>query len=45
MRVLLDNNVNYRFGPLLTGHEVVHVQDIGWEKLLFVHLSQECARK
>jgi predicted nuclease of predicted toxin-antitoxin system len=33
MRVLLDNNVNYRFGRLLKGHEVVHVQDIGWDKL------------
>ena len=33
MRVLLDNNVNFRFGKLLTGHDVVHVQDIGWERL------------
>jgi predicted nuclease of predicted toxin-antitoxin system len=34
MRVLLDNNVNYRFGRLLEGHDVTHVQDIGWERLL-----------
>ena len=33
MRVLLDNNVNYRFGKLLAGHDVVHVQNIGWENL------------
>ena len=33
MRVLLDNNVNYRFGQLLRGHEVIHAQDIAWENL------------
>ena len=33
MRVLLDNNVNRRFGALLLGHDVTHVQDIGWENL------------
>src|SRR5579872_1878247 len=33
MRVLLDNNVHYRFGQLIEGHTVVHVQDIGWEHL------------
>ena len=29
MRVLLDNNVNVRFGRLLPGHEVVHVLERG----------------
>ena len=33
MKILLDNNVNFRFGRLLFGHDVTHVQDIGWEKL------------
>jgi hypothetical protein len=33
MRVLLDNNVHYRFGGLIQGHDVLHVQDIGWEQL------------
>jgi predicted nuclease of predicted toxin-antitoxin system len=33
MRVLLDNNVNYRFGRLLCDHEVAHVQDIGRDDL------------
>ena len=33
MRILLDNNVNHRFGRLLTGHEVMHEQDLGWQDL------------
>ena len=33
MRVLLDNNVNVRFGRLLPGHEVTHVLDRGWDRL------------
>lgn len=33
MRVLLDNKVNYNFGKVLPGHDVVHVQDLGWERL------------
>jgi predicted nuclease of predicted toxin-antitoxin system len=33
MRVLLDNNVNHRFSKLIVGHDVSHVQDIGWEDL------------
>ena len=33
MRVLLDNNVNRRFGRLINGHDVTHVQEIGWDKL------------
>lgn len=33
MRVLLDNNVNQRFGPLLVGYEVVHVRAVGLDKL------------
>ena len=33
MRVLLDNNVNVRFGRLLPGHEVVHVLELGWDRL------------
>ncbi len=33
MRVLLDNNVNWKFGRLLLGHEVSHVQDLGWANL------------
>lgn len=33
MRVLLDNNIDHRFLKLLPGHEVVHVQKIGWAGL------------
>ena len=33
MRVLLDNNIDRRFLRLLPGHEVTHVQQIGWDKL------------
>lgn len=33
MRVLLDNCVNHRFGPLLRGHEVVHARELGWSEL------------
>jgi predicted nuclease of predicted toxin-antitoxin system len=33
MRVLLDNNVSRRFSQLLPGHDVTHVQQIGWEGL------------
>lgn len=33
MRVLLDNNVNQRFGPLLTGHKATHVRAVGLDKL------------
>lgn len=33
MRVLLDNNVSRRFSQLLPGHEVAHVQQLGWEGL------------
>jgi predicted nuclease of predicted toxin-antitoxin system len=33
MRVLLDNNVNVRFRRLLSGHEIAHVLDLGWDKL------------
>lgn len=33
MRVLLDNNVNQRLGPLLVGHEVVHVRAVGLDRL------------
>ena len=33
MRVLLDNNLNPRFGRLLTGHEVEHAKDRGWGEL------------
>ena len=33
MRVLLDNNVNHRFGALLREHEVVHARTMGWAEL------------
>lgn len=33
MRVLLDNNIHSRFGVLLTGHDVYHAQELGWERL------------
>lgn len=33
MRILLDNNVNRRFALLIHGHEITHVQEIGWDKL------------
>lgn len=33
MRVLLDNCVNRRFAALITGHEVTHALDRGWDKL------------
>lgn len=33
MRILLDNDVHYRFGQLLFGQNVVHVQDIRWESI------------
>ena len=33
MRVLLDNNVSRRFSQLLPGHDVTHVQQLGWEVL------------
>ena len=33
MRGLLDNNVSRRFSKLLPGHEVAHVQQLGWEGL------------
>ncbi len=33
MRVLLDNNVNHRFGDLLAGHEVIHARTLGWAEL------------
>src|ERR1700678_327978 len=33
MRVLVDNNVDHRFGRLLIGHEVVHARNMGWPEL------------
>ncbi len=33
MRVLLENNVNHRFGSLLIGHEVIHARTLGWAEL------------
>jgi len=33
MRLLLDNNVDQRFGALLLDHEVVHVRKIGFDRL------------
>ena len=33
MRVLLDNNVSHPFSQLLHGHDVTHVQQLGWEDL------------
>jgi hypothetical protein len=33
MRVLLDNCVDVRFARLITGHEVMHARDLGWQEL------------
>lgn len=33
MKVLPDNNVNRRFALLIHGHEIKHVQDLGWQNL------------
>ena len=33
MRVLLDNNLDHRFGRLLIGHDVVHARKMGWSDL------------
>lgn len=33
MRVLLDNNVDQRFGALLNGHEVTTARSLGWAEL------------
>jgi len=33
MRILLDNCVNHRFGPLVDRHEIVHVRHLGWADL------------
>lgn len=32
-RVLLDNNLDHRFGRLLTGHQVIHSRFLGWRNL------------
>ncbi len=32
-RILLDNNLDHRFGRLLFGHEVVHARRQGWAEL------------
>jgi predicted nuclease of predicted toxin-antitoxin system len=34
VRVLLDNDVDQRFGRLLSGHEVIHARNLGWAELL-----------
>jgi hypothetical protein len=33
MRILLDNCVDIRFARLITGHEVRHARDLGWQDL------------
>lgn len=33
MKVLLDNNVDQRFGALLVGHEVKHCRQLGWHEM------------
>ena len=33
MKVLLDNNVDQRFGALLVGHEVTHCRQLGWHEM------------
>jgi len=33
LRVLLDNNVDPRYGRLLHGHEVIHARKMGWAEL------------
>jgi len=38
MRVLLDNNVSRRFSQFLAGHDVTHVQQLGWADLKNGHL-------
>ena len=34
MRVLLDNCVDRRFGSFVNGHEVIHVLDRAWDRLV-----------
>lgn len=34
MRVLLDHNINPRFGRLLPGHQVTHAYKLGWSELV-----------
>jgi predicted nuclease of predicted toxin-antitoxin system len=33
MRILIDNCVVKRFGPLITDHETTHASQLGWSKL------------
>lgn len=33
MKILLDNCVDWRVERLLTGHEVAHAKDLGWQRL------------
>ena len=33
MRILLDNNLDWRLGRELAGHDVNHVLDLGWAEL------------
>lgn len=33
MRLFLDNCLDWRVGRLLTGHQVSHAKDLGWEIL------------
>ena len=33
MKILVDNCVVKRFGPLLADHEAIHASQIGWSKL------------
>ena len=33
MRILLDNNLDWRFGRGFGSHEVAHVLDLGWAEL------------
>jgi len=40
MRILLDNCVNHRFGPLLIGFDVTHSERIGWANLSNGNLVQ-----
>lgn len=42
-RVLLDNCVDRRFGAFLVGYQVVHILDLGWDRMADVTLVKFAA--
>ena len=43
MRILLDNNLDWRLGRELAGHDVSHVLDLGWSELKNGELIRKAA--